>query len=68
MEELLVCYQGITNREQVSNPPAWSLSGPGSVGVFCSECREVRPLLWADPNICCAVCVSVLLTFGEITE
>ena len=66
VDELPVAYQGITSREQVANPPAWSLSGPGSVGVFCSECRKVQPVLWADPDLVCAVCVSVLLRFGEV--
>jgi hypothetical protein len=36
--------------------------------VFCSECRKVQPVLWADPDIVCPACVSVLLTFSEVSK
>ena len=65
-----VAFEGLTKpTPDASDAPTWTLSGPGSLGAYCDVgCGAFRPIAFDAPDVVCATCWGVLLTFGEVSK
>jgi hypothetical protein len=70
VDSLPVTFVGLTEpTKDTSNAPAWGLSARGNIGVYCGvACGKFQPVIYAEPDLLCAVCVGVLLTLGEVSK